>query len=577
MLATELQQSNHQLTFDWGHHVLLTSNSPFDLAQNEQFVVIVDGEIRPYGSQSKPGSSAALLLTLLGEYPNDFYGKLAGFFNAIIYDVTHNKIMLINDHIGSRALYYQLTNGDLIISTSLDLFESSTLLLNQQAIFNYFSYHCIAAPTTIYQNIFKLEAGQCVSIDSTGELTDELIYLPSYNYSQESNGTLYKTCRDKIAQAVAGQVNGHCGAFLSGGLDSSTVAGMLANNITPAKTFSIGFESKQYDESEYAELTARHFSTQHYSHVMQPDELVENFKQVASYFDQPFGNSSAMAAYRCAVFAKEHGVTKLLAGDGGDEIFAGNERYARQAVFEPFNRAPSVAKKLLEGMFCHTPLAKMPLGRKAASYINQAKMPLPERLDSHSFLNCFPHEEIFTPEFLSQVNPEQPTQQKRKRYHNANSGSQIESMLFLDWKFTLADNDLVKVSKMCELAGVEVSYPLLEKELVDFSCQIKDTEKLKGNYLRHFFKHAMQGFLPEETLSKEKHGFGLPFGLWMTQSPELMKMAQSALEAMKKRNIFNTEFIELALLKHQSEHSGYYGELIWIVVILELWLESRGL
>jgi len=571
-------KQNNELNFDWQRPVSILSTNELDMAQNENFVVVVYGELRRYGFEGCTDvAGASLLLELLSVADEGYYPKIAGFFNAIIFSKQQQDIKLISDHIGSKPLYYSLLQDKLTLTDNLNLLDHSMLELNPQGIFNYCFYHCIAAPTTIYNQIYKLAAGECVTISQDGEPEAQLIYRPEYHYSKAPSAQLNERCLSLIAQAVNSHVTPQCGAFLSGGLDSSTVAGMLAKGTEQAKTFSIGFDSPQYDESAYARLTAEHFSTKHFTHVMQPDVLIDNFKQVAGYFDQPFGNSSAMAAYCCAMFAKSHGVTTLLAGDGGDEIFAGNERYAKQGVFEVFNQSPKFIQGLLEGLFCNTPLGNISLGSKAASYISQAKLGLPDRLDSYNFLNRFALDEMFCADFLAQVDPMLPVKQKRERYEQAGSDSHIERMLFLDWKFTLADNDLVKVTKMCEMAGVEVRYPLLEKELVDFSCQIKDSDKLQGQKLRHFFKGAVKGFLPDATLTKEKHGFGLPFGLWMSESDELMTLAQEALFSLSQRSIFKPEFIELALSKHQSEHAGYYGELIWILVILELWLQSRGL
>lgn len=578
MVVMEGINASNELVFDWHKKVSIKSDCHFELAENDNYVVLLSGLLRPYGQFLEADAGGAqLLLELLTTFKDEYYENLAGFFSAVVFDKRQKSIQLISDHIGSKPLYYSLQQQTLYVSDRLDLFDSIQLSLNPQGIFNYCFYHCIAAPTTIYQDVFKVDAGQCIAVLESDEVTSQLLYQPQYHYRNDDNEILHNQCRTLISQAVGSSINDSCGAFLSGGLDSSTVAGMLAKNITPAKTFSIGFDAKQYDESAYATLTSQHFDTKHHCHVMQPNELIDNFKQVAGYFDQPFGNSSAMAAYRCAIFAKNNSVTTLLAGDGGDEIFAGNERYAKQAIFERFNNAPKLVQGMLERVFCNTSLGSLPIGSKAASYIKQAKVGLPDRLDCYNFLNRFALDEVFSPSFLAQVDPRQPVTQKRERYAQAKTDSHLERMLFLDWKFTLADNDLVKVSKMCEMAGIEVKYPLLEKELVDFSCQIKDDEKLKGNNLRHFFKNAMRGFLPVETLTKEKHGFGLPFGLWMTESEELMAMANDALAGMIKRDIFRPEFLELAMKKHQTEHSSYYGELIWILVVLELWLESRGL
>ena len=354
---------------------------------------------------------------------------------------------------------------------------------------------------------------------------------------------------------------------------------MLAKSTTSAKTFSIGFKVAAYDETPYAQLTADHFGTDHQVLYLTPEDAVSAFTQVAQYFDEPFGNSSAMAAYFCAKFAKEKGVTRLLAGDGGDELFAGNGRYAKQKKFELFSRLPNWLQQLNRGVFGNDVVGQLPLAKKVSSYIKQADVPLPGRLESYNFINQFGAEKMFENDFLQQVDIHAPLAQQAQRYQECQDQNQeqdpVNQMLYLDWKFTLADNDLVKVSKMCELAGVEVEYPLLDKAVVDFSCTVPASVKLPGSKLRDFYKRACQGFLADETLTKSKHGFGLPFGAWMKENEALKALTHQCLSAFKQRNIVKPSLVEAALEAHQSVHAGYYGELIWIMVILELWLQGH--
>jgi asparagine synthase (glutamine-hydrolysing) len=297
---------------------------------------------------------------------------------------------------------------------------------------------------------------------------------------------------------------------------------------------------------------------------------------MSSPFSTLESNSSAMAAYFCARFAKSQGVDSLLAGDGGDELFAGNSHYTKQKQFEIFCHAPNWVKSILRSVFTNRVVSQLPLLRKAASYINQADIPLPDRLETYSFVRQFGVVEMFDAEFLSRVDRDQPIRQERSRYRECTSDNAIDRMLYLDWKFTLADNDLVKVKKMCELAGVEVHFPLLDKTVVDFSCQVPASIKLPGFKLRDFYKKACTGFLAEATLTKSKHGFGLPFGLWMKEDKRLMKLTRDCLESFRARNIVTHSLIDNALKSHGSVHTGYYGELIWVIVTLELWLQREA-
>ena len=510
------------------------------------------------------------------------YQHLSGQFWLVVFDAINNQIYLVNDHFGMQPCFYTQQNSVVIVSDSLKKLTSVPELsftIAEQALFNYMYFHCIPSPNTIFEQVHKLEPGKAVIFkakanDSILSQSERLLYCPSFNQKKQQASGAHASCLDVIEKAVTKHASDDCGAFLSGGLDSSTVAGMLAKSQKPAKTFSIGFTIDGYDETPYAKLTAKHFNTQHEVLYLQPEQAAQEFVKVAQYFDEPFGNSSAMAAYFCAKFAKGQGVSRLLAGDGGDELFAGNERYAKQKKFEIFQQIPLAAQGIAKGIFCQTPIGKIPFLNKGASYINQAQIPLPDRLESYNFVNRLGVNNIFNRDFLSAVDTQQPIMQQRLRYQDCSSEHMVDQMLYYDWKFTLADNDLVKVNRMCELAGVEVRYPLLDKSVVDFSCTIPAEVKLPGNKLRDFYKESCRGFLAEDTLTKNKHGFGLPFGLWMKENQALKELVLDNLLAFKKRKIVKDSLVDNALNAHESVHAGYYGELIWIMVVLELWLQQ---
>ncbi|NHO64679.1 asparagine synthase [Aestuariicella hydrocarbonica] len=555
---------------------------------NEEYSLLLLGEPRQYAQKSKV--DATWLIQQLSDNPSieSLYPRISGRFVIIIVNKRTETLHLFNDHLGSLPLYYTHSGNGFCISTSLQgaadgILQTQTSApigpeLSHQAIFNYIYFHCIPAPLTIYENIYKLCPAELIQITPTELSSQGTLYRPSFVSHTPSAENLSQQCLETIEAAVAANLpEDRVGAFLSGGLDSSTVAGMLKKITGKAKTFSIGFNEKGYDETEFALITARHFDTDHSTHYLEPDYISDNFSLVATSFDEPFGNSSALAAYYCASEAKKSGITTLLAGDGGDEFFAGNSRYAKQKLFYPFEQSPGWLKQTLRSVFVNTPLTNAPLTRKVASYIKQADNPLPDRLQSYNFLHRFSAEEIFTESFLSGIDRELPLKQLRHRYSQADATSPVDRMLYLDWKFTLADNDLIKVSKMCELAGVTVNFPLIEKELVDFSCQIPSNIKLPGQKLRHFYKSTTAEFLAPETLAKSKHGFGLPFGRWMRSNPKLIDITEKSLAQIKSRDIFKPEFIDKIVRMQSEEHAAYYGELIWILTVLELWLRSREL
>ncbi|MBN1378889.1 MAG: asparagine synthase C-terminal domain-containing protein, partial [Gammaproteobacteria bacterium] len=368
------------------------------------------------------------------------------------------------------------------------------------------------------------------------------------------------------------------GAFLSGGLDSSTVAGSLSE-VFPgaAKTFSIGFPVEGYDEIKYARIAADRFKTQAHEYYVTPDDTVAAIPKIAAYYDEPFGNSSALAAYYCAKMAGENGIKVLLAGDGGDELFAGNERYAKQLLFDKYYRIPGFARSSLKTGLCNAPgfLLNNKIIFKAKRYVEQAEVPLPDRLQDYNFLNRHPADEIFTDSFLMEIDADRPLQILRDCYSRPENASALNRMLYMDWKTTLHDNDLVKVNRMCEMAGVEVQYPFLHQAIVDLSCKIPSADKLKGRQLRWFYKQAMHGFLPEPIINKSKHGFGLPFGIWLKDHQPLKELAYDSIHSLKKRDYFRNEFLSHAVKMHQGVHAAYYGELIWILMMLELWFQAK--
>ncbi len=555
------------------------SENPLAFTENDRHVVCVLGRLRPYGGDYGLPDPAQWLLGKIFNGSEGFYHDIAGFFAIIILDKQTGDARLISDHVGSVPLYFCSLRGQWWLSDSLKILETvvapAELELNPQALYNYCFHHCIPAPETIYKCVIKLEPGSELIVCPGGSRTTRSLYQPEYQYSNESTADLMVQCRQVIEDAVRRNITPCSGAFLSGGLDSSTVAGYSARFQPSLPTFSIGFDANGYDETEYARLAAKHFGTAHHEHYLQPREIIENFVDVAGFFDEPFGNSSALAAYVCAGVAMENGVSVLLAGDGGDEIFGGNERYARQKLFEAWASVPEGVRVPVAALFA-TRVGTLPLFSKGRSYIEQADTPLPDRMDSWNLLNRFGPNVMFEPVFLQQVDTAVPVRAKRDRYFDCASPHPVERMMYLDWKFTLADNDLVKVSSMCRKAGVDVRYPLFEKEVVDFSCTVPAHIKLPGDKLRDFYKRSFRGFLPDATLSKSKHGFGLPFGVWMREQPALQELTKSALDELRGRGIFRNDFIDTALRMHESGHSGYYGELIWIMVVLELWLSSRG-
>ncbi|MGZ8224443.1 MAG: asparagine synthetase B family protein, partial [Methylobacter sp.] len=440
--------------------------------------------------------------------------------------------------------------------------------IDPQAIFNYLYFHMIPSPGSIYLGVEKLQPGEFVEFND-GQINRDFYWQLAYNDSPLAKKELLEQLHAELELATtACAPDEQTGAFLSGGLDSSTVTGVfrkLANR--PIDAFTMGFDADGYDEMDFARITAKHFDVNLHEYYVTPADVLAAIPLIAQTYDEPFGNASAIPAYYCAKFAREQGMTQLLAGDGGDEIFAGNARYAKQKIFDIYRHVPKLAQSVLEPLaFNLSPL------RKVKSYIEQANIAMPERLESYNFLHRTPLTEIFSLDFLKQIDPDQPLQNLKNTYQRTPDNDLVKQMLFLDGKFTLADNDLRKVNRMCELANIEVRYPMLQENLVKFAASIPSKWLMQGFELRSFYRAGMQGFLPKETLAKSKQGFGLPFGVWMSSNNELKQFAEANLQGIAKRGFLNPAYIENLIHLHQQGNASYYGVMIWLLVVLEQWL-----
>jgi asparagine synthase (glutamine-hydrolysing) len=484
------------------------------------------------------------------------------------------------DRFAVRTICWTLRGGSLACSPNATALSGSSDI-DPQAILDYLYFHCIPSPRTVFEGVHRLPAGHC-AVFAEGRLEPRPYWSPEFHATP---GIHFDGARDQfralLKQSVASQLDGSKPAcFLSGGTDSSTVAGMIreASGQRPA-TYSIGFEAEGYDEMAFARIAARHFDTEHHEYYVTPDDLVRAIPSVAAHYDQPFGNSSALPAYYCALMAKNDGVTRLLAGDGGDELFGGNARYAKQRVFSWYRHLPGPLRSgLLEPLLGGaSPATRPSLMSKAASYVEQARVPMPARLQMYNLLLRLGVAEVLTPDFLSRVDQQGPARHQQQVWDAiAPSTSELNRTLAFDWRYTLAESDLPKVRETTDLAGVSVGFPMLDLRLLEFSLGLPDRYKLNGLKLRWFFKEALRGFLPDDVLAKKKQGFGLPFGVWLTRHAGLQALARDSLDTLASRNIVRRDFIDSLLSHRLQEHPGYYGEMVWILLMLEQWLRAHA-
>ena len=488
------------------------------------------------------------------------------------------RTYLAVDRFAIRSLCYRVQNGQLRFAARADELADSETSIDPQAIYDYLYFHAIPSPRTIYKDIYRLQPGHFALFEA-GKLTVAPYWTPSFNeQTGASFDALKAEFRQLLQDAVTTQLDASQPAcFLSGGTDSSTIAGIaaLVSGETVA-TYSIGFDAKGYDEMAFAQLAAAHFKTEHHAYYVTPKDLVRGIPGVAAHFDQPFGNSSALPAYYCARMAHQDGISKLLAGDGGDELFGGNARYANSKVFGLYQHVPGVLQKgVLEPLLSTRAAAALTLTRKACSYVEQARVPMPERLQMYNLLMRLGAHEVLTPQLLAQVDTSSPLRLQQAVWQTPQDCSPLNQELAYDWRFTLAESDLPKVLGATRLAGLGVGFPLLDERLLAFSQRMPSKHKLKGFQLRWFFKEALRDFLPNETLTKKKQGFGLPFGVWATTHPPLRRLASDSLHSLAERGVVRADFVHTLITRRLSEHPGYFGEMVWILMMLEQWLQAH--
>ena len=533
-------------------------------------------------TRAQSQGNAAALIDLYREQGKNAMQHIHGEFSLVIADTEKRSLFFAIDRAGTQALCFNMSDNELTLGTTTDLVTADTSVsknISPQALFNYLFFHAIPSPGTIYLTVEKLQPGECALFEN-GRLQREFYWaMPYAEVNDESFSNLAIEFRQRLSEAVTRAGQGKSvGAFLSGGTDSSTIAGLLTGvQGHPAETFSIGFQAEGFDETEYARIAARHFGTNPHEYYVTPDDVVTAIPQLARAYDEPFGNASAVPTYLCAKLAQESGITTLLAGDGGDELFGGNARYSKQKTFEFYRKLPAALRLgLIEPISYHTPLiGRSPLFSKAQSYIEQANTPLPDRLESYNFMARMPLGEMLEASFIEGINPHAPIDLMRDVYGRTNSTSAVNRMMHLDLKLILADNDLRKVGMMCALAGVDVHYPLLDDDVMTFSAKLPPNFKVKGYKLRWFFKEALKDYLPHEILTKSKHGFGLPFGLWMQQHDQLHQLAYDSLGALRQRGYINPKYLDHLLNQHRTSHASYYGVMIWVLMMLEQWLQAH--
>ena len=540
-------------------------------------------------SLARAQGQAAALLEAYRRHDRNLLEKLAGHFVFAILEPLRGRAFCAIDRFGVYRLCCATPRpGSFVFSTSADAlraYPGMGATVSPQTLYQYlFFIDRVAAPGMIYEEQSKLCPGEAL-IYENGEL-DRWRYWrldyrrPSALPESQQHEALRAHLERSVERALEGEDGAKVGSFLSGGLDSSTVAGYLAKaNAGKGRCVTIGFEHDAFDETQYAELATRHFGMKHEVFMVGPQEVLAVLAKLTTAFDEPYSNSSLIPCYYCALVSKEAGDEMILAGDGGDELFGGNTRYIKDDVFDHYQKLPAALRRnLLEPVLDRAPgRHRLRLLRRANNYVNLANRSVAHRLHSHNAFAFVPVDEVFCAEAYATIDPQGPMRFAEAIYNEAAGDAKIQKMMHLDLQLTLADSDLRKVLTSCMAAGIRVRFPMLDDDLAAFSASVPAESLNVGGKIRHFYKQAVTGFLPQAIIDKPKQGFGLPMFQYIAETPDLEAFFCDALSDLKHRSFFDRTFLEGLIEDVRQGDPGTHAGIVWDLAVLETWLASRSI
>ena len=577
---------------DTNAEVGLASLSPTQTAsiwKSEQVIVACDADIsnqHVITERVKPLQGDANLAKVLAElYLQDgpeFLVQLRGLFAIAIWNCRSKSLLLATDRFGVKPLCYAATSKAIVFASQpRGVLASGRVAkrVNPLALVNYLNYTVVPAPLCAFDGITKLQPGSCLIWQNGVVRTHQYWQMKYPADAHAPNQELARELLDRMEEAVRLNLSDlsltRLGCFLSGGTDSSSIVGLVTRlKKAPVKSVSIGFAEERFNELHYAQIAARHFGSLHIVSRLNPEGAFQILPKIVALYDEPYANSSVIATYHCQMLAREHGLEVMLAGDGGDELFGGNERYRTQQIYELYKKVPrSLRRGLIEPAIDQISPGASGVRGKVRRYIQTSNTPNPERYFRWAMLQYFPPEQILGTALAFRNGNSDLLAIARAHYNAASANDEMNRLLYIDTQMTLSDNDLPKVVRAAELAGVNVRFPFLDYPLVEFSGRLPAHLKVKGLEKRYLFKLATRNLLPKSILRKRKHGFGLPIGLWLKTDPKLRGVAEEVLRDPRtyQRGYFQRQFIERIFAAMDQDNTPFYGDVLWPFLMLELW------
>jgi asparagine synthase (glutamine-hydrolysing) len=522
--------------------------------------------------------------------------SLRGMFALALWDGRKREMWLARDRLGKKPLYYFADGQRLIFGSEIKCilaYPDVPRTLNRRVLPLYLAYGYIPAPETIYAGIRMLRPGYWLRV-STGQIEERAYWevpIPTPVAPRQERGEAEwaEALLDQLREAVRLRLISDVplGAFLSGGLDSSAVVALMAEAASgPVKTFAMGFAGEpSYDETAHARIVAGHLATDHHEFIVEP-QTVDLVAQLAWHLDQPFGDSSIIPTYLVSKLAREH-VTVALTGDGGDELFAGYERFHAAQLARRYRVVPAfahrglmaVARRLPQGTGYHD------LGRRVLRFVSRARLPLPEQ-----YLGWVG---VMAPELVDELmgivgaglapapvwagaRPA-PTSvvSHYESYFRVNNGRDpLPALLDVNLRTYLPDDLLIKADRMSMAASLEARSPFLDHVLVEFASAMPVDLKLRNGVGKYILKRALAGKLPEEILNRKKHGFGMPIGKWFRTTLREYLTDTLLSPRAAQRGLLDPPTVRRMVNDHLSGGRDY-GFALWTLMMLEVWAQQN--
>jgi asparagine synthase (glutamine-hydrolysing) len=553
---------------------------------NERVKIVFNGEIYNYqdlqrelegrGHRFKTHSDTETILHAYEEYGANCVDYLRGMFAFAIWDERTRELFIARDRAGKKPLYYTVSpRGTLIFGSELKSLREHAEFrgeISAEALDAYLTFGYVPDPLTIFRDVHKLPPGHHLTF-ARGRVRISQYWDFPYPETQaqtaQSEEDYLEELRALIDEAVRLRLVADVplGAFLSGGVDSSAVVGMMSRATSqPVKTFSIGFHEDSYNELKYARLAAKHFGTDHHELIVTPD-VCHIVDELTWHFDEPFSDESAIPTYLVSKLAREH-VKVVLSGDGGDEVFAGYTRYATDQRRSGFAHVPRILRR---GVM--QPLSRrLPHGAWGRNYLHYiANDPLDRYIEDISIFTKLNKPSLYTADFQRQLGKSEASMIFQEYASRSRSTDPLDVLLYLDSKTYLPGDILTKVDRMSMAVSLEARVPLLDHKLIEFVAgRIPSSMKMKGLETKHIFKRAMEGMVPSEILHRPKQGFGVPIAEWINN--QLRERIRDTLTDSRTRNrgFIEPRYVDLLLGEHERGRRDH-GRALWSLLMLELW------